>query len=133
MSYESPTPPASLPTDLVNALNESAPKRLRHVARYAEELAEYKEREARLEEESDQDEMEQRPDDLPDDVPTKATITIKYDGTFYTPKPEVMEVKIGQHYLVDREVVVTPVTKSNLVEKQGPIDEIADADFMPSH
>jgi hypothetical protein len=36
-----------------------------------------KAREARLEEDSDEPEIEERPDDLPDDVPAKATITIE--------------------------------------------------------
>jgi len=44
---------------------------------YAEELAEYREREARLEEKDSQSNAEERPDDLPDDVPSKAAITIK--------------------------------------------------------
>jgi hypothetical protein len=44
---------------------------------YAETLAEHKERETRLDESADQEEVEGRPDDLPDDVPAKATITIK--------------------------------------------------------
>ncbi|WP_136602723.1 hypothetical protein [Salinigranum halophilum] len=85
MSYEPPTPPSSLPTDIVNALNESTPDRLRDVATYAEALAEHKEREARLEESTDQDGVEERPDDLPDDVPAKATITIKEinDNRYY--------------------------------------------------
>jgi hypothetical protein len=85
MSYEPPTPPAELPTDLVNRLNESSPEQLQHVARYAEELAEHKAREARLEEDSDEPEIEERPDDLPDDVPAKATITIKEinDNRYY--------------------------------------------------
>ena len=85
MSYEPPTPPTNLPTDLVNTLNESTPERLRDIAMYAEELAEHKEREARLEEEATEDEIENRPDDLPDDVPTKATITIKEinDNRYY--------------------------------------------------
>ncbi|WP_336136307.1 hypothetical protein [Natronomonas amylolytica] len=77
MSYEPPTPPASLPTETVNTLNESTPERLRDVARYAEDLAEHKEREERLEKGSDEDKTQERPDDLPDDVPSKATITIK--------------------------------------------------------
>ncbi|QRV17467.1 hypothetical protein JMJ58_21165 (plasmid) [Haloterrigena salifodinae] len=77
MSYEPPAPPTYLPTEVVNTLNEFTPGRLRDVATYAEELAEHKEREARLKEEPDQDEEEERPDDLPDDVPAKATITIK--------------------------------------------------------
>ena len=85
MSYEPPTPPTNLPTDLVNTLNESTPERLRDIVTYAEELAEHKERKARLEEETTEDEIEKRPDDLPDDVPTKATITIKEinDNRYY--------------------------------------------------
>ncbi|MFC7078271.1 hypothetical protein [Haloarcula halophila] len=82
MSYEPPTPPAELPTDLVNTLNGY--DQLQHVARYADELAEHKAREARLEE-SEDDEIDERPDDLPDDVPSKATITIKEinDNRYY--------------------------------------------------
>ena len=86
MSYEHLTPPANLPTEIVNTLNESTSEHLRDVAMYAEALAEHKEREARLEEEeADQDEVEKRPDDLPDDVPGKATITIKEinDNRYY--------------------------------------------------
>ncbi len=85
MSYEPPTPPADLPTDIVDTLNGYSPDQLQHVARYAEALAEHKAREARLEEESDKDEIEERPDDLPDDVPAKATITIKEinDNRYY--------------------------------------------------
>ncbi|MGB9966429.1 hypothetical protein [Halobacterium hubeiense] len=83
MSDEPPTPPANLPTEIVNTLNESTPEDLRDVATYAKALAEHKERKARLEEEVDQ--VEERPDDLPDDVPTKATITIKEinDNRYY--------------------------------------------------
>ncbi|WP_254810559.1 hypothetical protein [Natronosalvus amylolyticus] len=85
MSYEPPTPPANFPREVVNTLNESTPNRLRDVARYAEELAEHKEREARLEEESDDATVQERPNDLPDDVPAKATITIKEinDNRYY--------------------------------------------------
>ncbi|MFC4407820.1 hypothetical protein [Haloarchaeobius iranensis] len=85
MSYEPPTPTANLPTEIVNTLNESTPERLRDVATYAKALAEYKEREARLEEKADEDEVEERPDDLPADVPAKATITIKEinDNRYY--------------------------------------------------
>jgi hypothetical protein len=85
MSYEPPTPPAELPTDIVNTLNGYSPDQLQDVARYAEALAEHKAREARLKEESDDDEIEERPDDLPDDVPAKATITIKEinDNRYY--------------------------------------------------
>ncbi len=85
MSYEPPTPPAELPTDLVNTLNESSSEQLQHITRYAEELAEHKAREARLGEDSDENEIEERPDDLPDVVPAKATITIKEinDNRYY--------------------------------------------------
>jgi len=85
MSYEPPTPPAELPAEIVNTLNGYPPDQLQDVARYAEALAEHKAREDRLEEESDDDEIKERPDDLPDDVPTKATITIKEinDNRYY--------------------------------------------------
>jgi hypothetical protein len=85
MSYEPPTPPEELPTEIVNTLNGYSPEQLQHVARYAEELAEHKAREARLEEELDEDEIDDRPDDLPDEVPSKATITIKEinDNRYY--------------------------------------------------
>jgi hypothetical protein len=48
MSYEPSSPPANLPTKIVNTLNESDSEQLRDVATYAEALAEHKEREARL-------------------------------------------------------------------------------------
>ena len=85
MSYKPPTPSANLPTETVNTFNESDPEQLRDVATYAEALAEYKEREARLEESADQEEVRERPDDLPDDVPAKATITTKEtnDNRYY--------------------------------------------------
>ncbi|WP_042662853.1 hypothetical protein [Haloferax sp. ATB1] len=85
MSYEPPTPPTNLPSEVVNALNKLGQNRLRDVARYAEELAEHKERAARLEEDTPEGELKERPDDLPDDVPTKATITIKEinDNRYY--------------------------------------------------
>jgi hypothetical protein len=85
MSYEPPTPTAELPTDLVNTLNGYSPDKLQHVAQYAEELAEHKAREHRLEEESDDDESSERSEDFPDDVPSKATITIKEinDNRYY--------------------------------------------------
>jgi len=85
MPYEPPTPPAGLPAELVDTLNEASPEQLQDVARYADELAEYREREARLAEENDEAEIKERPDDLPDDVPSKATITIKEinDNRYY--------------------------------------------------
>jgi hypothetical protein len=85
MSDEPPTPPADLPTEIVDTLNGYSPDHLQCVARYAEGLAEHKAREARLKEKSNQDEIEEQPDDLPEDVPSKATITIKEinDNRYY--------------------------------------------------
>ena len=77
MSYEPPTPPTDLPDSVVDTLDDYSVDLLRDVASYAEELAEYREREARLDEKDSRNEVEERPDDLPDDVPSKATITIK--------------------------------------------------------
>jgi hypothetical protein len=84
MSYEPPTPPADLPTEILDNLNGYSQEQLQHVARYAEELAEHKAREARFEE-LDENETDERPDDLPDEVPSKATITIKEinDNRYY--------------------------------------------------
>lgn len=76
MSYEPPPTPTELPTNIVETLEKSSPQVLREVARYANELAAYREREARLDEVAE-DDIEERPEDLPDDVPTRATITIK--------------------------------------------------------
>ena len=76
MSSEPPTTPTELPTNVVETLEASSPEVLREVARYADELAAYREREARLDETAE-DDIEERPEDLPDDVPTRATITIK--------------------------------------------------------
>lgn len=85
MSYEPPTPPSELPTGVVNTLDDYSPEVLRHVARYVDELAEYREREAPLAEKAEEDEIEERPDDLPDEVPSKATITTKEinDNRYY--------------------------------------------------
>jgi hypothetical protein len=85
MSYEPPTPPAELPIDVVDTLDDYSPELLRYVARYADELAEYREHEARLAEEDDEAEIKERPEDLPDDVPSKVTITIKEinDNRYY--------------------------------------------------
>lgn len=81
MSYEPPAPPTELPSDLVDSLDGSSPDELRRAASYAEELAEYRERDVRLDGEDDEDEVEEEPDDLPDEtpdgVPSKATVTTK--------------------------------------------------------
>ena len=85
MSYEPPTPPTDLPTDVVDTLSDYSPELLRDVARYAEELAEHREREDCLAEADEEDEIDERPDNLPDDIPSGATITIKEinDNRYY--------------------------------------------------
>ena len=85
MSYEPPTPPLELPTDFVNTLNEYSPDQLQHIARYVEKLAEHKDRKTRLEEATDEDQFGGQIDDTPDDVPSKATTTIKEinDNRYY--------------------------------------------------
>jgi hypothetical protein len=85
MSYEPPKPPTDLPDGIVDTLDDYSPDLLRDVANYTEELAEYREREARLDGKEGEDEVKERPDDLPDDVPSKATITIKEinDNRYY--------------------------------------------------
>ena len=85
MSYEPPTPPQELSTEVVDTLDDYSPELLRHLARYTKDLAEYREREARLAENEGNNQIEERPEDLPDDVPSKATITVKEinDNRYY--------------------------------------------------
>jgi antirestriction protein len=86
MSYSPPTAPETLPDDIAETLDEYSAALLRDVARYAEDLAEHREREARLAAEDEEDEqIEERTEELPDDVPSKATITIKEinDNRYY--------------------------------------------------
>jgi len=85
MSSEPPTSPANLPTETVSTLRELTPERLRDAVTYAEAIAKHKERKPWLEEESDDADTDHRLDNLPNDVPTKATITIKEinDNRYY--------------------------------------------------
>ena len=84
MSYE-PPPPRELPNETVATLQQYPPELLEHVARYAGHLAEHKAREERLDDARDSDTPAERSDDLPDDVPSKATITVKEinDNRYY--------------------------------------------------
>jgi hypothetical protein len=68
MPNDPPTPPAALPTDIVDTLSGYSLDHLQYVARYAEAQAEHMVRKARLEEKADEDEIDGRPDDFPDDV-----------------------------------------------------------------
>lgn len=85
MSYEPPAPPTSVSSEIVERLNGSTAEELRNIATYAEELAEHKDREARLDEESDENDIDDESENLPSGVPTKATITIKEinDNKYY--------------------------------------------------
>jgi hypothetical protein len=85
MSYSPPDPPREVPADIASKLDEQSPKILRQIARFAEGLAEHREREARLAENEEDEEVEERPENLPDDIPSKATITIKEinDNRYY--------------------------------------------------
>ncbi|MFC6823762.1 hypothetical protein [Halopelagius fulvigenes] len=85
MSYEPPAPPQELLTDVVDTLDDYSPKLLRDVARYTEELAEHREREERLADNEENEGVKERPENLPDDVPSKATITVKEinDNRYY--------------------------------------------------
>ena len=84
MSQESPTPPTELPRDVANRLEDYSPEVLRRVARYAEELAKYRERGIYVAEE-EESEVEEEAEDRPNNVPTKATITVKEinDNRYY--------------------------------------------------
>ncbi|WP_018258805.1 hypothetical protein [Halomicrobium katesii] len=92
MSDDPPTPPGDLPDDLGDALEQCSPARLRQIADYAEALAAFRERSDRPDGADDGDgadgdrarEREEGPDDPPDSVPAKATITVKeIDGNRY--------------------------------------------------
>ena len=85
MSYSSPNPPHEVPADIASKLTEQSPEVLRQIARFAEELAEHREREVRLAENEEKEEIKERLEDLPDDVPPKATITVKEinDNRYY--------------------------------------------------
>lgn len=77
MSPEPPVPPTDLPNKVPESINEYSPDQLRCLARYLEDLAVYREQAPCLDEEAEGDETKGPPEDLPEDVPSKATITIK--------------------------------------------------------
>lgn len=85
MSYELPTLPTELPTNVIDTHNDYSPDLLGQSARYSQELAEHREREARLAEKANEDDFEKYLEDLPSDVPSKATITIEEinDNRYY--------------------------------------------------
>ena len=85
MSNSSPDPPQEVPAGIASKLTEQSPEVLRQIAQFAEKLAEHREREAQLAENEEKEEVKERPEDLPDDVPSKATITVKEinDNRYY--------------------------------------------------
>ncbi|MFP8958865.1 hypothetical protein ACLI4Y_19360 (plasmid) [Natrialbaceae archaeon A-CW3] len=85
MSYSPPDPPREVPPGIASKLEEQSPEVLRQIARFAEELAEHREREVRLAKRDEKEKVGKRPENLPDDVPSKATITIKEinDNRYY--------------------------------------------------
>jgi hypothetical protein len=74
-----------MPADLREALEDCTPTQLRNAAKYAEELATHREREARLDEAEASEEATPKPDSRPAAVPTKASITTKTinDNRYY--------------------------------------------------
>jgi hypothetical protein len=77
MPARPPTPPQDVPTGIVDVTGDLSPEQLRALASYAEELAAHKERVTEEISEKTGDDPEDVLSDRPDDVPGKATITIK--------------------------------------------------------
>ncbi len=106
MAESPPTPPAELPAEIERTLAEQSPVVLRAIARYADELADYRDEPASVSRptppgdrrdedrtgQSGQDsdgqsssqpdekpaqQSDQQSDDPPDGVPSKATVTVK--------------------------------------------------------
>lgn len=78
MPDSEPIAAPDIPERTVELLDTLDTKAIRAISEYVEALAEYREREARLsEKESNDEETKDQVADLPDDVPAKATITIK--------------------------------------------------------
>lgn len=77
MANSSPTLPQDIPDDITEKLTDQSPDVLRDIARFADELAEHRGREAQLAEQDKRDEDVEVEADRPDDIPSKATITVK--------------------------------------------------------
>ena len=72
---EDPTPPATLPPGIADECQSLSADQLRELSRYAESLAEYREREGQLK--GDDESSDETSDDTPDEVPAGASVTIK--------------------------------------------------------
>lgn len=80
-STPTPDPPASIPQYILDGLDRQDAQTLEEIARYAEDLAAAKEAAAEAELEDDGEEVVREDsedlDDLPDDVPGKASVVVK--------------------------------------------------------
>jgi hypothetical protein len=72
---DEPTPPATLPSELIDRCRSLSADQLRELAGYAESLAEYRERQENLEAEDEAPENESN--ERPNGVPAGASVTIK--------------------------------------------------------
>lgn len=81
MAPTEPTAPDGIAQYITDGLERQGPEDLRTIAAYAEELAVYKEAQAEAELDDQDDEVVRESsediDDLPDDVPGKASVVIK--------------------------------------------------------
>jgi hypothetical protein len=84
MSYDKPAPPLELGEGTVEVVEDLSTEELRALAQYAEELAEYREREQRLEEANDEADPFDEDESKGEGVPAKASKTVKeIDGNKY--------------------------------------------------
>ena len=77
MSYPEPTPTPEVPTRIAELLDDHDAEALRAIADYAEELAEHREREARLRAVEEAEKAAERSENPPGGVPSKAGVTVK--------------------------------------------------------
>lgn len=80
-SPPTPEPPASIPQYILDGLDRQDAQTLEEISRYAEDLAAAKAAQAKAELEDGDEEVVREDsedvDDLPDDVPTKASVVVK--------------------------------------------------------
>ncbi|WP_136690060.1 hypothetical protein [Halorhabdus amylolytica] len=89
MAPTEPTAPDAIAQYITDGLERQSPDNLRTIAAYAEDLAAYKEAQAEAELEGQDEEVvretSEEVDDLPDEVPGKASVVIKEinDNRYY--------------------------------------------------
>ncbi|MDG5777064.1 hypothetical protein VB773_21310 [Haloarculaceae archaeon H-GB2-1] len=81
MTDAPPVAPETVPDDVIEMLGDWTPAQLRGLAEYADALADSREvvetKPADENDESETNQIDEPQDDRPDDVPAKATITVK--------------------------------------------------------